>query len=53
MNYVDKLKFLALLEELIDKFEEFNENRTDGIILHTDALDEFYRFCIKELKISL
>jgi hypothetical protein len=52
MEYVDKLKFLARLEELIYEFEQFNENRTDNIILHTDALDYFHDFCVEKLEIS-
>ena len=53
MEYIDKLKFLARLEELIAEFEMFNENRTDDIILHTEALDYFYDFCVEKLKIGL
>ena len=36
--------FLPWLKHAIDRYERFNEKRTDGMIYHTDCLDDFIGF---------
>jgi len=41
------IDFFKTLEILIDRYEQYNEEeRKDGIIMHTDCLHDFYEFVL-------
>ena len=41
------IDFFKTLKVLIERYEQYNMEREDDLIIHTDCLDDFYAFAVR------